>query len=165
MVHKANTIFKRPLEAQIGIGRCMVNILIRAILLRHLILSHANRTLLVDQPSSIPAAYEAVSNGTRVVKLLATLLPWQTDKSSACPSQSPSLGPWFIDFSATNNISGNQSLFSSLTTTNKLPFIITINSSHAQVNGIGNTHPLPTLILDVIIMDLIVHLIYSPLPN
>jgi len=65
----------------------------------------------------------------------------QTSSSTAsiayeCPlfvglTQSCSLDPWALDFAATNNIPGNKSFISSLSTSDFLPFVTMANGSRA----------------------------------
>ncbi|RVW90619.1 Retrovirus-related Pol polyprotein from transposon RE2 [Vitis vinifera] len=45
------------------------------------------------------------------------------------PLLSPSLGPWILDSGASNHISGNKHIFSSITTTSALPTVTLANSS------------------------------------
>jgi len=58
--------------------------------------------------------------------------------STACASQSlDSQGPWIIDSGASNHISGNASLFSSLSSA-KFPHLITLaNGTKVASKGVG----------------------------
>ena len=47
----------------------------------------------------------------------------QTGNASACLTHTSSLGPWILDSGASDHISGNKDLFSSLTTTPTLPTV------------------------------------------
>ena len=67
----------------------------------------------------------------------------QTGNASACLTSS--LGPWILDSGASNHISGNKDLFSSLTTTPTLPTVTLVNGSHTVAKGIGLDHPLLSL--------------------
>jgi len=58
------------------------------------------------------------------------------------------LGPLVLDFGATNHISGNMSLFLSLSTSCLLPSVIMVNGSCALYCGVGIVHLLPFLSLD-----------------
>ncbi|KAJ9698075.1 hypothetical protein PVL29_007267 [Vitis rotundifolia] len=69
----------------------------------------------------------------------------QTGNSSACLSHTSSLGPWILDSSASDHISGNKDLFSSITTTSALPTVTLANGSQTVAKGIGLAHPLPSL--------------------
>ena len=69
----------------------------------------------------------------------------QTSNVSACLTHTSSLGPWILDSSASNHISGNKDLFSSLTTTPTLPTVTLANGSQTVAKGIGLAHPLPSL--------------------
>ncbi|KAL6323247.1 hypothetical protein AAG906_029254 [Vitis piasezkii] len=69
----------------------------------------------------------------------------QTGNISVCFTQSPSLGPWILDSEASDHISGNKHLFSSITTTSALPTVTLANGSQTMAKGIGLAHPLPSL--------------------
>ena len=69
----------------------------------------------------------------------------QTGNASTCLTHTSSLGPWILDSGASNHISGNKDLFSSLTTTPTLPTVTLVNGSQTVAKGIGLAHPLPSL--------------------
>ena len=69
----------------------------------------------------------------------------QTGNASACLTHTSSLGPWILDSGASDHISGNKDLFSSLTTTPTLPTVTLANGSQTMAKGIGLAHPLPSL--------------------
>ena len=69
----------------------------------------------------------------------------QTDKASACLTHTCSFGPSILDSGASDHISGNKDLFSSLTTTSTLPTVTLANGSQTMAKGIGLAHPLPSL--------------------
>ena len=69
----------------------------------------------------------------------------QTGNASACLTHTSFLGPWILDSSASDHISGNKDLFSSLTTTPTLPTVTLANGSQTVAKGIGLAHPLPSL--------------------
>ena len=69
----------------------------------------------------------------------------QTGNASAYLTHTSSLGPWILDSGASDHISGNKDLFSSLTTTPTLPTVILANGSQTVAQGIGLAHPLPSL--------------------
>ena len=69
----------------------------------------------------------------------------QTGNVSVCLTHTFSLGPLILDSGASDHISGNKDLFSSLTTTLTLPTITLANGSQIVVKGIGLAHPLPSL--------------------
>ncbi|RVW35016.1 Retrovirus-related Pol polyprotein from transposon RE1 [Vitis vinifera] len=68
-----------------------------------------------------------------------------TDNVSVCFTQSPSLGPWILDSGASDHISGNKHIFSSITTTSTLSTVTLANGSQTMAKGIGLAHPLPSL--------------------
>ncbi|RVW27445.1 Retrovirus-related Pol polyprotein from transposon RE2 [Vitis vinifera] len=69
----------------------------------------------------------------------------RTGNASACFTHTSSLGPWILDSGASDHISGNKDLFSSITTTFALPTVTLANGSQTVAKGIGLTHPLPSL--------------------
>ena len=75
----------------------------------------------------------------------------RTGNVSVCFTQSPFLGPWILDSGASDHISGNKHLFSSITTTSALPTVTLANGSQTMAKGIGLAHPLPSLPLHSVI--------------
>ena len=75
----------------------------------------------------------------------------QTGNVSVCLTHTYSLRPWILDSGASDHISSNKDLFSSLTTTPTLPTVTSANSSQAVAKGIGLAHPLPSLPLPSIL--------------
>ncbi|RVX01578.1 Retrovirus-related Pol polyprotein from transposon RE2 [Vitis vinifera] len=69
----------------------------------------------------------------------------QTGNASACLTHTSSLGPWILDSGASDHISGNKDLFSSITTTSALPTVTLANGSQTMAKGFGLAHPLPSL--------------------
>ncbi|KAL6326198.1 hypothetical protein AAG906_001593 [Vitis piasezkii] len=69
----------------------------------------------------------------------------QPGNASACLTHTSSLGPWILDSGASDHISGNKDLFSSITTTSALPTVTLANGSQTVAKGIGLTLPLPSL--------------------
>ncbi|RVX02093.1 Retrovirus-related Pol polyprotein from transposon TNT 1-94 [Vitis vinifera] len=65
--------------------------------------------------------------------------------ASACLTHTSSLGPWILDSGASDHISGNKDLFSSITTTSALPTVTLANGSQTVAKGIGLALPLPSL--------------------
>ena len=75
----------------------------------------------------------------------------QTGNAFARLTHTSSLGPWILDFGASDHISGNKDLFSSLTTTPTLPTVTLANGSQTVAKGIGLSHPLPSLPLTFVL--------------
>ncbi|RVW25075.1 putative mitochondrial protein [Vitis vinifera] len=69
----------------------------------------------------------------------------QTGNASACLTHTFSLGPWILDSGASDHISGNKDIFSSITTTSALPTVTLANGSQTMAKGFGLAHPLPSL--------------------
>ena len=67
----------------------------------------------------------------------------QTDNTFACLSHSS--GPWILDFGASDHLSDNKDIFSSLTFTSPLPMVTLSNGSQTIAKGIGSTCPLSSL--------------------
>ena len=78
----------------------------------------------------------------------------QTGNASAYLTYTSSLGPWILDSCASDHISGNKDLFSSLTTTPTLPTVTLANGSQTVAKGIGLAHPLPSLPLTYVLYTL-----------
>ena len=62
-----------------------------------------------------------------------------------------SLGPWILNSGASDHLSGNKDLFSSLTITSPLPMITLPNGTQTMDKGIGSVCPLPSLPLTSIL--------------
>ncbi|RVW69943.1 Retrovirus-related Pol polyprotein from transposon TNT 1-94 [Vitis vinifera] len=69
----------------------------------------------------------------------------QPGNASACLTHTSSLGPWILDSGASDHLSGNKDLFSSITTTSDLPTVTLANGSQTVAKGIGLALPLPSL--------------------
>ncbi|RVW36465.1 Retrovirus-related Pol polyprotein from transposon TNT 1-94 [Vitis vinifera] len=69
----------------------------------------------------------------------------QPGNASACLTHTSSLGPWILDSGASDHLSGNKDLFSSITTTSALPNVTLANGSQTVAKGIGLPLPLPSL--------------------
>ncbi|RVW78786.1 Retrovirus-related Pol polyprotein from transposon TNT 1-94 [Vitis vinifera] len=69
----------------------------------------------------------------------------QPGNASACLTHTSSLGPWILDSGASDHLSGNKDLFSSITTTSALPTVTLANGSQTVAKGIGLALPLPSL--------------------
>ncbi|RVX13579.1 Retrovirus-related Pol polyprotein from transposon RE2 [Vitis vinifera] len=69
----------------------------------------------------------------------------QTGNASTCLTHTSFLGPWILDSGASDHISSNKDLFSSLTTISALPTVTLVNGSQTMAKDIGLAHPLPSL--------------------
>ncbi|RVW45616.1 Retrovirus-related Pol polyprotein from transposon RE2 [Vitis vinifera] len=69
----------------------------------------------------------------------------QPGNASACLTHTSSLGPWILDSGASDHLSSNKDLFSSITTTSDLPTVTLANGSQTVAKGIGLALPLPSL--------------------
>ncbi|RVW74980.1 Retrovirus-related Pol polyprotein from transposon RE1 [Vitis vinifera] len=69
----------------------------------------------------------------------------QPGNAFACLTHTSSLGPWILDSGASDHLSGNKDLFSSITTTSALPTVTLANGSQTVAKGIGLALPLPSL--------------------
>ncbi|RVW87654.1 hypothetical protein CK203_041182 [Vitis vinifera] len=83
----------------------------------------------------------------QVTKSVSVASVAQTGNASACLTHTSSLGPWILDSDASDHISGNKDLFSSITTTSALPTVTLANGSQTMAKGFGFAHPLPSLSL------------------
>ena len=70
-----------------------------------------------------------------------------------------SLGPWILDSGASDHLSDNKDIFSSLTITSPLPTITLANGTQTMAKGIGYAYPIPFYLLLLFSMSLILHLI------
>ncbi|RVW34232.1 Retrovirus-related Pol polyprotein from transposon RE2 [Vitis vinifera] len=59
----------------------------------------------------------------------------QPGNASACLTHTSSLGPWILDSGASDHLSGNKDLFSSITTTSALPNVTLANGSQTVAKG------------------------------
>ncbi|RVW87773.1 hypothetical protein CK203_044003 [Vitis vinifera] len=66
----------------------------------------------------------------------------QTGDASACLTHTYSIGPWILDFGASDHIFDNKDIFSSITTTSALPTITLANGSQTMAKGFGLAQPL-----------------------
>ena len=73
----------------------------------------------------------------------------QTINASTCLSHS--IGSWILDSRASNHLSGNKDIFSSLTFTSPLPMVSLANGSQTIAKGISSTCPLLSLPLTSVI--------------
>ena len=87
--------------------------------------------------------YEEFLCLTHAAKYTSITFFAQTDNVSAYLAHS--LSPWILDFGASNHLSGNKDLFSSLTITSPLPTITLANGTQTMTKGIRSTCPLPSL--------------------
>ncbi|RVW62757.1 Retrovirus-related Pol polyprotein from transposon RE1 [Vitis vinifera] len=69
----------------------------------------------------------------------------QPGNASACLTHTSSLRPWILDSGASDHLSGNKDLFSSITTTSDLSTVTLANGSQTVAKGIGLALPLPSL--------------------
>jgi len=63
-------------------------------------------------------------------------------------TQSSSLGPWVFNSEATDHITGNKSLFSSLSSPNHLPSVTLADGSRVSSHGVGTVKLFPSLTID-----------------
>jgi len=63
-------------------------------------------------------------------------------------TRSSSLGPWVFDSGATDHITGNKSLFSSLSSPNHLPSVTLADGSRVSSHGVGTVKLFPSLTID-----------------
>lgn len=71
-----------------------------------------------------------------------------TRNSYACISQMSSLGPWIIDFGATDHIFGNKSLLSNIYASGYLLVVTLANDSKTHSQRVGAANPLVYLLVD-----------------
>ena len=91
----------------------------------------------------MPGEYEEYLCLTQVAKYDSIASVAQISNVSACLIYSST--PWILDFGASDHISGNKDLFSSLTFPPPLPTTTLYNGSHTIAIGIGSACPFPFL--------------------
>ena len=82
---------------------------------------------------------------TQASKAAPTTFVAQTGNASVCLSHSS--GPWILDSGASDHLSCNKNIFSSLTFTSPLPMVTLANGSQTIAKGISSACPLPSLLL------------------
>ena len=90
-----------------------------------------------------PSEYEEYLHLTQAAKSSSIASVAQTGNVSTCLTHSSA--PWILDTGASDRISGNKDLFSSLTFPSPLPIITLANGSQTIAKGIGSVCPLPSL--------------------
>ena len=87
--------------------------------------------------------YEEFLHLTQAAKSVSIASIAQTGNAFAYLTHS--LGPWILDFGASDHLSCNKDLFSSLTITPPLPMITLANGNQTMDKKIGFARPLPSL--------------------
>ena len=80
---------------------------------------------------------------TQVAKSASILSVAQTGNAYVCLSHSSN--PWILNSRASDHLSGNKDLFSSLTITSPLPMITLANGTPTMAKGVGSACPLPSI--------------------
>ena len=93
--------------------------------------------------------YEEFLRLTHVAKSASITSVAQTGNAFAYLTHS--LGPWILDYGASNHLYGNKDLFSSFTITSPLLMITLSNGTQTMAKGIGSACPLPSLPLTSIL--------------
>ena len=96
-----------------------------------------------------PGEYEEFLRLTHAAESVSIAYVAQIGNASAYLAHS--LGPWILDFAASDHLSGNKDLFSSLTITSPLPMITLVNGTQTMAKGIESASPLPSLPLTSVI--------------
>ncbi|RVX06816.1 Retrovirus-related Pol polyprotein from transposon RE2 [Vitis vinifera] len=89
--------------------------------------------------------YQLHGRPPRTAHIAQSSNPLLSRPNSAASSTSQSIN--LTDSGASDHISGNKHLFSSITTTSILPTVTLANGSQTMAKGIGLAHPLPSLLL------------------
>ena len=90
-----------------------------------------------------PNEYKEYLHLTQVAKSASISSVALAGNASACFSHS--FGSWILDSEASDHISSNKNIFSSLTITSPLPMITLANGSQTMAKGIGSACPLPSI--------------------
>ena len=93
--------------------------------------------------------YEEFLHLTHATKSASIASVAQTDNASAYLTHF--FCPWILDSGASDHLSGNKDLFSSLTITSPLPMITLANGTQTMAKGIESTCPLPSLPLTFVL--------------
>ena len=96
-----------------------------------------------------PNEYKEYLHLTQAAKFASISYVVQIGNASACLSHS--FEPWILDSRASDNLSGNKNLFSSLTITLPLPMITLANGSQIMAKGISSPCPLPSVLLTYVL--------------
>ena len=107
----------------------------------------------------MPGEYKKFLRLTHAAK--SASIPSIAQTGNACYYLTHSLGPWILDFSASNHLSGNKDLFSSLTITSPLPTLLWLMGLKPWLKETGLPVPSPLYLLLLLSMSLILHLILS----
>ena len=96
-----------------------------------------------------PHEYKEYFHLTQATKAASISSVTQIDNASARLSRS--FGPWILNHEASDHLSGNKNLFSSLTIMSPLPMITLVNGSQTMAKGIGSACPLPSVPLTFVL--------------
>ncbi|RVW96191.1 Retrovirus-related Pol polyprotein from transposon RE1 [Vitis vinifera] len=110
----------------------------------HLLRISSTQTLPSDNTSDSSVEYDDYLR-YQTTKSASVASIAQTGNVSACLTHTSSLRPWILDSGASDHISGNKDLFSSITTTSTLPTITLANGSQTMAKGFGLAQPFPSL--------------------
>ncbi|WVY93382.1 hypothetical protein V8G54_032470 [Vigna mungo] len=121
-----------------------------------------------SDPPPRPADHPTSSNTVDNPAVFNEFLRWYEDRQQSSSTTSASvartgtpfvglthsLGSWVIDSGATDHITGNKSLFSSLSCPDNLPSVTMADGSRVSSHGIGTVHIFPSISID--------HVLYVP---
>ena len=96
-----------------------------------------------------PNEYKEYLYLTQAAKSVSISSVAQTGNAFPCLSHSSR--PWILDSRASDHLSDNKDIFSSLTFTSSLPMVTLANGSQTIAKGIDSTCPLPSLPLTFVL--------------
>ena len=96
-----------------------------------------------------PNEYKEYLYLTQAAKSVSISSVAQTGNAFPCLSHSSR--PWILDSRASDHLSDNKDIFSSLTFTSSLPMVTLANGSQTIAKGIDSTYPLPSLPLTFVL--------------
>ena len=96
----------------------------------------------------MPGEYEEFLRLTHATK--STSIGFVAQIGNASAYLTHSLGPWILDSGASDHLSSNKDLFSSLTITSPLPITLA-NGTQTMAKGIRSACPLPSLPLTYVL--------------